>query len=160
MLGLLLNVFPLNHVALVSVLIYCAYYGPVEAIRISGLPPPGSRWQVPQSLVAGVSRRRRILIWGAILGPGLATRNPYAGFGLLPLVVAALGSIGTGAFAAAAMGIAHGTGRALAMLRDTRRIDGTEYLQSILRSMYWRTLDGVVLLLIGGIAVIAYAQTL
>jgi hypothetical protein len=75
---------------------------------------------------------------------------------LLLLVVAALGSVSMGALAAAAMGIAHGTGRALAMLRDARSIDGADYLHSVLKSMYWRTCDGLILLVIGSVAVTSY----
>jgi hypothetical protein len=109
-------------------------------------------------MVAGISGRRRVLVWGAILGPGFATRNPYAGFAVLPLAVAAAGSIPAGVALAAAVGVAHGTGRALALLRDTRDFRNgaaADHLALVLKSMHWRTFDGFALLLVSGIAVVA-----
>ena len=159
LLGLLLNFLPLSRAALLLAVVYCVFYGVPEALGRAGPAPPGSRWQVPQRMVSGVSPRRRILVWGAVLGPGFATRNPYAGFGLLLLMVAALGSVTTGVAVAAAIGIAHGTGRALAVVRDSRQIGATEYLRTLLKSMYWRTFDGLALLVIGGVAASAYIST-
>lgn len=157
--GFLLNVIPLNRAALLIIVVYCLFYGFPEALGMIGPRPVGSSWQVPQHLVADVSRRRRILTWGAILGPGFATRNPYAGFGLLPLVLAALGHVGLGVATAAAVGIAHGTGRALAVIRDSRSIDAAEYLNVVLKSMYWRKVDGLVLLVVGSIATTSAIST-
>jgi len=74
-------------------------------------------------------------------------------------MVAALGSVTTGVAVAAAIGIAHGTGRALAVVRDSRQIGATEYLRTLLKSMYWRTFDGLALLVIGGVAASAYIST-
>jgi hypothetical protein len=158
LIGLLLNVHDFRRPALFLIVIYCLYYGITEATGIHSLAPPGSNWQVPQSFVVGTSRHRRVLIWGTILGPGFVTRNPYAGFGLLPLGVAALDSVRTGALIAAAIGFAHGTGRALALLRDARATDASGYLASVLRSMYWRTVDGIALLALGALAVFAFAH--
>ena len=70
---------------------YGAYFGTVEALGGRGVPPPGSRWQVPQGLVRNASRRRKLVIWGGILGPGFLTRNPYAGFGMLVALAAVAG---------------------------------------------------------------------
>jgi hypothetical protein len=156
--GLLLSAYDLRRVALILIVIYCLYYGITEATGIRGLAPPGSSWQVPQSFVVGTSRHLRVLIWGTILGPGFFTRNPYAGFGLLPLGVAALAAVRTGMLIAAAIGLAHGSGRALALLRDARATDASRYLESVLRSMYWRTFDGLALLVLGGLAVFTFAR--
>lgn len=142
------------------IVVYCLCYGIAEATGLHGLRPPGSTWQVPQSFVVGTSRRRRILVWGAILGPGFLTRNPYAGFGLLALGVAVLDSVPVGVLVGAAIGFAHGTGRALALLRDARGADPDDYLKSVLRSMHWRTFDGVALLGLGGLAVFTFAHLL
>jgi hypothetical protein len=155
-LGLLLNAYDIRRPALFLIVIYCLYYGFTEAAGIRGLAPPGSNWQVPQSFVVNTSRHRRVLIWGTILGPGFFTRNPYAGFGFLPLGVAALDSVRTGLLAAAAIGFAHGAGRALAVLRDARAADASGYLASVLRSMYWRRFDGIALLALGGLAVFSF----
>ena len=96
-----------------------------------------------------------MVVWGFMLGPGFATRNPYAGFGLLPLAVAAAGNIRDGAAFAAAIGLAHAIGRSLALVRDSRQ-PGTAagYLQVVLRGMRWRMADGYALFLIAGIAAV------
>jgi hypothetical protein len=154
-LGVLVNLVPLSAVALVLMAGYGVFYGVLEAGGLARPAPPGSRWQVPSEWVRGVSRRRRFLVWGSLLGPGFATRNPYAGFWLLPLAVAAMGNVGYGVVLAAAIGAAHSTGRALGLLRDVKDLDVNGYLQSTLRSMYWRMADGYALLATAGVAVIA-----
>jgi len=153
-LGLLLNALPLSRAALVLIVAYGACYGLVEATGRARPAPPGSRWQVPQTMVAGVPSRRRVLVWGSVLGPGFATRNPYAGFALLPLAVAGAGQIPAGIALAAAVGVAHGTGRALALLRDARDAATADHLRMVLKSLYWRTFDGFALLVVSGTAVI------
>lgn len=157
--GLLLNVYHLRLPALALLAIYCAYYGLTESTGLPGRPPPGSSWQVPQSFVIGTSRPRRILTWGGILGPGFFTRNPYAGFWLLPLGISLLNSVQAGVLAAAAIGFAHGSGRALALIRDARGADAASYLQSVLKLMYWRTFDGIMLLALGSMALVIYAHS-
>lgn len=122
------------------------------------------------------SPRRRVLVWGAVLGPGFATRNPYAGFALLPLAVAALRPAGAWATLtlAAGIGLAHGGARALALLRDVgqARREGTGrlavagssvsaagQLDLLLKTVYWRRLDGGVLLVfaaVSGLAAVLY----
>jgi hypothetical protein len=130
------------------------YYGAIEATGKRGLPPPGTRWQVPSTLVANRSRWRRLLIWGSLLGPGLATKNPYAGFGLLLLAAATAGDAVVGVVFAASVGALHGAGRGLALLRDARGIEGADFLDSVVRSMYWRIADGLALLTIGAMALV------
>jgi len=159
-LGLLVNLLPLSTVALVVMAGYGVFYGVLEAGGTARPAPPGSRWQVPSEWVRGVSRRRRFVVWGSLLGPGFATRNPYAGFWLLPLAVAAVGNIGYGVVLAAAIGAAHSTGRALGLLRDVKEVEVNSYLQSTLRSMYWRMADGLALLAVAGAAVITCAHRL
>lgn len=156
--GLCLGALPLARPALVLAALYAACYGVVEATGRLALAAPGSRWQVPQTMVAGVPRWRRIGVWGSILGPGFLTRNPYAGFGLLPIVVAAAGSIRGAVAVAAAIGLAHGTGRALALLRDARPGAGADPMRLVLISMYWRRTDGFWLLVIAGAAAAACAH--
>lgn len=157
--GLLLNIYDLRHFTLVLLVIYCAYYGFAESTGLAGRAAPGSRWQVPQSFVIGTSRHRRIVIWGGILGPGFFTRNPYAGFGLLVLAISLLDSVQTGVLVAGAIGFAHGGGRALALVRDARANDPASYLESVIRSMYWRTFDGIMLLGLGSMALFIYAHS-
>ena len=165
-LGAILGALPLARPALVLTAGYAACYGLIEVTdRLGGrlrLPPPGTGWQVPQEMVMGASRWRRILVWGSILGPGFLTRNPYAGFGLLPVVIATAGGVRAAALLAAAIGLAHATGRALALLRDARPRPATapDPMQLVLTSLRWRTLDGFVLLAIAGTAVAAGARLL
>ena len=158
-LGLLVNLLPLSAIAPVFMAGYGVFYGVLESGGMAA-GTAGQRWQVPSEWVRGVSRRRRFLVWGSLLGPGFATRNPYAGFWLLPLAVAAVGNIGYGVLLAAAIGAAHSTGRALGLLRDVQRVDVNSYLQSALMSMYWRKADGFALLAAGGAAAMTYAYRL
>jgi hypothetical protein len=165
-LGAVLGALPLARPALVLTAGYAACYGLVEVTdRLGGrlrLRPPGTSWQVPQGMVTGVSRRRRILVWGSMLGPGFMTRNPYAGFGLLPIAVAAAGNVRAAVTLAAATGLAHGTARALALLRDARpgRASAPDPMALVLTSMRWRTVDGLVLLVIAAAALVACIRLL
>jgi hypothetical protein len=156
---LCLGLLPLAPAALVATALYAAAYGLAEAAGRPRPRPPGTRWQVPQTMVASASRRRRLLVWGSILGPGFATRNPYAGFFLLPLLVAAAGQERSAVPLAAAIGLAHGTGRALALLRDARpAAAAADPLRLVLTSMHWRRLDGITLLVIAAAAAAACAS--
>lgn len=153
--GVLLNVISLRHGALVLMLVYCAYYGVQESGGLHGIRPPSTSWQVPKTFVHAASWQRRVIVWGALLGPGLATRNPYAGFGLLPIAIATVGLRPAGLVVAFAIGVSHATGRALALLRDVERLDESDYYESVLRSMRWRRVDGFALLGFGGFALLA-----
>ena len=155
-LGIVAGALPLQLAALIVVVTYGAYYGALEALGRRGVPPPGSRWQVPQGFVRNTSRRRKLVIWGAILGPGFLTRNPYAGFGMLVALVALAGSAWLGLIVAVAIGACHGTGRALAMLRDARQASGLEYLNSVAKSLYWRHCDGFALVAIAAATLAGY----
>jgi hypothetical protein len=150
--GLLAGLVPAGHAVLAVIAGYAAYYGLIETTGRAGLPPPGRSWQVPSRWVDRAPGWRRILIWGSVLGPGFATRNPYAGFGLLPLVVAAAGSPLLGVALAALLGFLHGAGRAAALLRDARHAADADYLLSVMAAIRWRTLDGFALLLVAGAA--------
>jgi hypothetical protein len=159
-LGLLVNLLPLSTVALLLMAGYGAFYGVLEANGMARPTPPGSRWQVPANWVRGASRRRRFVVWGSLLGPGFATRNPYAGFWILPLAIAAVGDLGYGVLLAAAIGAAHSTGRAFGLLHGVKDVGVNSYLQSTLRSMYWRMADGFALLVVAGAAAMTYAYRL
>ncbi len=151
---------------------YGGYYGAVEASGGRGLAPPGRRWQVPQTMLIDASPRRRVLVWGAILGPGFVTRNPYAGFGWLPLAVAAMPGPGAAMALGAAIGVTHGAARAAALLRDVGDLRMTSamavagaasgpggavttHLDLLLRTLYWRRVDGVALLAAAATAALA-----
>lgn len=154
LLGAILNLMPLQSVAVVASALYCAYYAVAEVTGIPALPAPGRPWQVTDSFVREVPRWRRLITWGALLGPGFATRNPYAGFGFLPLAVASLGSVDAGLAVGAIVGAVHGAARAIALVRDAHHVDAAEYLRSVLHSMYWRTADGLLLAFVAGLAAV------
>jgi hypothetical protein len=142
-------------VALAALLAAAAYGCAYGVAEVSGSPwpaAPGRRWQVPQDLVIGASGTRRVLVWGAILGPGFMTRNPYAGFGILPVLVAVSGRLPAGILIAGLVGAAHATGRAVALLRDSS-VPQPEPFALLLRSLRWRVLDGLVLLTVAGAAI-------
>ena len=140
--------------------VYCAYYGLIEGAEIPGLGPPSRSWQVPKSFVTAASWRRATFVWGAMLGPGFATRNPFAGFAVLPLGVATIGDVRLGLAVAVAIGLAHGIARGVALIRDARSICEANHFQSVLKSMYWRRFDGVALLFLGGLALTTYFDRL
>lgn len=148
------NALPLMSAAIIGAVIYGAYYGILETAEKPGLRPPGTDWQVPKSLVAGKSRLRRIAIWGTLLGPGFATRNPYAGFGILPILAATTGNLQAGTVLGGLIGTAHGSGRAIALLRSSRTAFDADYSRSVLRSLHWRRADGFLLLVIAVTAAI------
>lgn len=155
--GALVNVVPWTRPALVVLTIYALYYGALESSGRPGLPPPGLKWQVPSHWVRQVSTLRRSLVWGSLLGPGFATRNPYAGFGVLVLIVASMGDLQRGVALAASVGLLHGLGRVTALLTNLRMLVPSRYTESILRSMRWRSFDGLALLLVAGVAVMTLA---
>jgi hypothetical protein len=148
--GLLANLAPIRPAALGLTVAYGIYYGLIETADRPGLPAPGRTWQVPAQWVDNTPRWRRILIWGALLGSGFATRNPYAGFGLLVLVVCSADNIRLGIALAMTLGLLHSLARAAALLRDTRHVTATDYLDLVARSMRWRTIDGLTLLAAAG----------
>jgi hypothetical protein len=153
LIGAILNAPPIAKGAAIALILYGLIYGIAELADVSGLWVPGIRWQVPPAFVTRRSSWRTLVVWGGLLGPGLATRNPYAGFTALLIGIATFGSVKIGAGAAIAVGVAHGTARALALLRDAREIHRLDYLQAVLRSLYWRRFDGVMLLLLAGLSV-------
>jgi hypothetical protein len=158
LLGAVLGALPLTRPALLLAAAYALCYGVNELFGRRRLRPPGSSWQVPQTMVMNSTRPRRLLVWGSVLGPGFVTRNPYAGFALLPLIVASASGVRAAVGLAAMIGFAHGTGRALALLRDAGPSAGRDPMRIMLASMRWRKLDGLILLFIAGAASLACAQ--
>jgi hypothetical protein len=151
--GLLLGTLPIASAAVIAAAVYGSGYGVAEASGIAWPAAPGRRWQVPQDLLVGESGGRRVVVWGAILGPGFLTRNAYASFGMLVLLAATGGSLPAAIRVAALIGAAHAGGRAVALLRDSAsRAD--EPFALLLRSLRWRMLDGLALLAVAGAAIV------
>ena len=152
--GLVLGALPIASAAVVAAAVYGLGYGVVEASGMARPAAPGRRWQVPQDLLLGESGGRRVVLWGAILGPGLLTPNPYASFGMLVVLAATVGGLPAGIWVAALIGAAHASGRAIAVLRDSASPQA-EPFALLLRSLRWRVLDGLALLAVAGAAIVA-----
>jgi hypothetical protein len=159
LLGLALGALPIASAAIVTAAIYGCGYGVIEASGLARPAAPGRRWQVPQDLLLGEKGGRRVVLWGAILGPGLLTRNPYASFGMLVVLAATVGGLPAAVWVAALIGAAHASGRAFAVLRDSARQQDKarphdEPFALLLRSLRWRVLDGLALLAVAGAALV------
>lgn len=130
--------------------VYGFLYGAVETLSLP-VPVPGSRWQVPSHWVRGRSPRAGVAIWGAVLGPGLWTRNPYAGMWMVPLALAASGDAAVGALAGAAAGAAHGAARAAGVVAESNRAGASRVPERLIARQYrWRYADGALLLFAAG----------
>jgi hypothetical protein len=139
--------------AVIAAAVYGCGYGAAEVCGSAWPAAPGRRWQVPQDLLIGASGVRRVLVWGAILGPGFLTRNPYATFGILPVLVAAAGRLPAAIAIGGLAGAAHAAGRAGALLRDSASPQHQPFAL-LLRSLRWRVLDGLALLTMAGAAIV------
>ena len=138
-------------------LVYALWFGLFETL---GLPfrPPGLAWQVPSRWINGRPAIVQALTWGSILGPGLVTRNPYAGMWLLPFLLVLNHSLPMAVVVGIGVGIAHGGARVLGVLSNRRHMDmDTDYahLRILGAQMRWQYIDGLVLLLAAG-ALAAY----
>jgi len=133
-------------VATILALGYALAHGVAETV---GLPlrAPGVGWEVPAVWLKGRGRAGRILIWGATLGPGLVTRNPYAGMWLLPLLLTTTTTDPVSAAAAGAfVGLAHGTARAIGILANHRGDSCDLPWRMAVTQMRFRLADGLALL--------------
>jgi hypothetical protein len=134
------------HVSIVSrsaAAAYAAVFGIAEVMWLR-LSPPSSGWGVPARWVEGRGMPSRTVIWGTLLGPGLVTKNPYAGIWLLPLLMWSATGAAAGALVGLGAGLAHGSMRAWGVRSNAR--DGRGAYAIMLRQLYWRYVDGAVLL--------------
>lgn len=117
------------------------------------------KWQVPAQWLQGRSARAQTLIWGIFLGPGIVTRNPYAGMWLLPLLITLHHNRFVAVSVGVAIGVAHGGARALGVLNNRKNL-GTSCTHSVvLKQWRWRLADGLALLLAAG-GLTAYSASL
>ena len=132
-------------------LAYALWFGLRETLglqrRLLGL-----LWQVPSGWIKGRPAVVQTLIWGTTLGPGLVTKNPYAGMWLLPLLVALNQNLLTTVVVAIAVGATHGGTRAIGVLRNRRCIarDVEAHLKILNSQTQWQYFDGLALLLAAG----------
>lgn len=134
--------------AALAALAYAAFWGWVELSRIS-IQPPGLNGGVKSTWVVNRHPAAQLAIWGAALGPGLVTYNPYAGMWLIPLLLALTGDPATGLAVGALVGLAHGLGRAAGVahnIRDIRRACEGASMRALEAAPRWRLVDGAVLL--------------
>ncbi len=90
--------------------------------------------------------------WGALLGPGLLIRNPYAGMWLLPLLIALNHNLLTALVIGMIVGVAHGGARALGILSNRRQMDmNYSHLMILGAQLRWKYRDGLALLLVAGV---------
>jgi hypothetical protein len=154
---------PLGSIPLLIPLLAWAYALRFGLLETLGLPfrPLGLWWQVPSSWIKGHPVMLQTLTWGTALGPGLVTKNPYAGMWLLPLLLALnhglLAAIGIGI----AVGAVHGGSRVFGVLSNRKCIDvdANAYLRILDTEARWQYMDGLALLLAAG-ALAAYTLSL
>ena len=84
------------------------------------------------------------------LGPGIATRNAYAGIWLMPIAAAFATGRLSGALIGAIAGAAHGSARAAGILANVRTNDPTGPFAVMGQQLRWRWIDGLVLTLAAG----------
>jgi len=129
-------------------LVYAALYGLSEVLGVR-IPALNSAWQVPPSWVRSRSRLRD-LIWGATLGPGIMTHNPYAGMWFLPFLIALQPNVWSAFLLGCGIGASHGGARAATLLA----LHSRGVTCSALRMLAWRArcrfIDGLILLVGAG----------
>jgi hypothetical protein len=147
--GLGLGALRAADVGLVLTFVYAVVFGVNEALELRWAAPT-SQWQVPRGW-AGPERsfRRRAVIWGATLGPGLMTRNPYAGMWCIASLLVACGSLRVGLAAGVAVGLCHGIARAGGVVDNALRRP-TDIHLAMARYFEWRVRDGISLLFLAG----------
>ncbi len=145
---------PLGKVSLIVAWVACCYaasFGICEVLRIP-LRPIGLQWQVPNQWLRGRPAAIQTLIWGICLGPGFITKNPYAGIWLLPFLLALTPSPFAALNLGVAIGVAHGCGRAIGILRNQKKLKtGTDCTPMMIFELWrWQFLDGFLLLVSAG----------
>lgn len=129
--------------------LYSLGFGACEVIGIP-IRSFSLTWQVPARWLQGRSRTAQMFIWGIFLGPGLVTKNPYAGIWLLPLLLVLDYNRSIAIGVGASIGIMHGFAYALGILNNHKNIGGSCTHSVILAQWKWRIADGLALLLVAG----------
>jgi hypothetical protein len=154
-LGALLALVP-QLVAVIAVVVYAMLHGLAETLDLR-LDAPGINWQVPSSWLRGRRLAAHVAIWGTTLGPGLVTRNPYAGMWFILFALAAVDRPELGAVIGAIVGVVHGTARALGILANhADRYSPELPWRMMITQMRVRLADGIGLLAAAGAIVAAF----
>jgi hypothetical protein len=128
--------------------LYCLVFGLSEATGLASLRAPTLTWQVPATWVGSPSETRRVVAWGVLLGPGLVTRNPYAGMWVVPLCIALARAPMLGLVTGLLVGVAHGTLRAGGVIYNVTRLDANVH-RALFAYFSWRLIDGFALVALG-----------
>jgi len=130
--------------------IYALSFGLIETLGLP-LQSPSLAWQVPAHWLEKRSPAEQAILWGALLGPGLVTRNPYAGIWLLFLLPALNHGLLTIALVGIGIGMAHGTARALGILWNRKQVNRMcTYASIIGAQLRWKYINGIALLIGAG----------
>jgi hypothetical protein len=155
-LGLSLGLFKYGRTALYLTIAYAFVFGFGEAFTMR-VRTPSSPWQVPARWLLGRAEWARVGIWGLALGPGLLTRNPYAGMWLPLLILCIPGSPRMGLLLGLSVGSTHGLARSIGILLGGQTRSPWSVVSEQLR---WRTVDGLFLLFSGtALAVLALSES-
>jgi hypothetical protein len=127
----------------VAAISYALIFGAGELSNLR-VRPPTSTWQVPSEWIKGRSKLTQILVWATTLGPGIATRNPFAGM-WLPLLVIGLGGPESGLLVGSLAGAAHGTMRAVGIVGNIHGDSRRHPSEMVLAELRWRRIDGALL---------------
>ncbi len=95
------------------------------------------------------------IVWGAALGPGVLTVNPFAGMWLLPLLLLSSGPWKVAVAMGALAGSIHGAVRSIGVIRNVCTECPEDRLDDLLvrMPMRWRWFDGLGLLAAAGVLV-------
>ncbi|WP_157254431.1 hypothetical protein [Nonomuraea typhae] len=133
-----------------AAVIYTVAYAVAQVLALP-LRAPGRSWQVPSQWLVGRSFAVRTAIWGMTLGPGVMTRNAFAGSWLFPLLAAASAEP---LVMGAASGALHAAGRVAGIMRQMDRKNAGGFFDAMARTMRWRTVDGVLLSFLAGLLIV------
>ena len=133
-------------VGLLLAIVYAGVHGCAETFGLR-LRAPEVSWAVPSAWLRGRSPAVQAAIWGVTLGPGLVTRNPYAGMWFVPLLLALGGDPASGVVAGVLVGATHGVARAAGILANHRRRESAALpWEMMILHMRIRRMDGIALL--------------
>lgn len=125
-------------------------YGAVQLLGL-GWPIPTLPFGTPSAWLRGRSGTGQTLVWGATLGPGFLTRNPYACMWLAMIALSGSSTTVAALITGAVAGVTHGTARAVGILLNIRR-RLTPY-EVMSQRLTWKFVDGIALFAAAGLIV-------
>lgn len=129
-------------------------YGATQLLML-GVPVPTLPFGTPSSWLRGRGPRAQIAIWGTTLGPGFATRNPYASMWVAVSALCMIEPASHASLVGAVAGGSHGLARSAGIALNIRR-QATPF-EVMAARIHWRFVDGAALL---GVATILLSAEL